>query len=537
MNFKKISLILLLLCILTLNAVSASDNNYTITDGENNPESAVGENTFTYVQKAVDNAKDNDVVELEGVYTGNITIQSNKSITLEGVNGGATFDGSYSNNEDGIFMAFSDDDENNTKTVSVTLKNLNFINYSAGYSAVSAWDNVNLKVINCSFINCNSNKNIDDWLRGGAIGCVNKYSEIIGCKFINCSSESGGAISMSSEEYMIDACDFINCTADAGGAVYLGSKGTVKNTNFINNHANADGGVLYGEICEVNLDNCNFKNNIAGGFGAVIYAYSYNGERNDHDYYSENYHLTVTNSKFTKNIALNKTNILTVLENNQCKASNDIFIYGDDPQIYTENSTKIKFTTPKIKATLKAVKLSTEYNSGKKFKVTLTDSEGTGLGYIDLAVKVYTGKKSTTYYLTTDYGGVVAFDDASLLSLGVHKVVVSVISDEITASKKTSSIKISKSSPAVKAPKVTNDYKKSKYFKVTVKSNKKPVKNIKLKVKVFNGKKYNIHTIKTNKKGIAKLNTKSLSKGTHKVIISSGNKNYKISAKSSIKIK
>lgn len=352
----------------------------------------------------------------------------------------------------------------------------------------------------------------------------------------NTAKESGGAISMSSEEYMVDACDFINCTADAGGAVYLGSKGTVKNTNFINNHANADGGVLYGEICEVNMDNCNFKNNIAGGFGAVIYAYSYNGERNDHDYYSENYHLTVTNSKFTKNIALNKTNILTVLENNQCKASNDIFIYGDDPQIYTENSTKIKFTTSKIKATLKAVKLSTEYNSGKKFKITLTDSEGTGLGYIDLAVKVYTGKKSTTYYLTTDYGGV-AFDEASLLSPGVHKVVVSAISDEITASKKTSSIKISKASPVVKAPKVTNDYKKSKYFKVTVKSNKKPVKNIKLKVKVFNGKKYNIHTIKTNKKGIAKLNTKSLSKGTHKVIISSGNKNYKISAKSSIKIK
>ena len=54
---------------------------------------------------------------------------------------------------------------------------------------------------------------------------------------------------------------------------------------------------------------------------------------------------------------------------------------------------------------------------------------------------------------------------------------------------------------------------------------------------VSSGKKYKTYNLKTNSKGIAKLNTKSLKKGNHKVIISSGNSNYKVSAKSMIKIK
>ena len=99
------------------------------------------------------------------------------------------------------------------------------------------------------------------------------------------------------------------------------------------------------------------------------------------------------------------------------------------------------------------------------------------------------------------------------------------------------SFAVKKAPTSVKAPKVTNKYKKSKYFKVTVKSYKKPVKSLKLKVKVYTGKKYKTYTIKTNKNGIAKLNTKKLKVGKHKVVISSGNSNYKLSAKSTIVIK
>jgi hypothetical protein len=101
------------------------------------------------------------------------------------------------------------------------------------------------------------------------------------------------------------------------------------------------------------------------------------------------------------------------------------------------------------------------------------------------------------------------------------------------------SIKINKASTTVKAPKVTGKFKKSKYFKVTIKNKetKKLLSNVKVKIKVFTGKKYKTYSVKTNKKGIAKINTKKLKIGNHKVIISSGNKNYSISGKSLIKIK
>ncbi len=84
----------------------------------------------------------------------------------------------------------------------------------------------------------------------------------------------------------------------------------------------------------------------------------------------------------------------------------------------------------------------------------------------------------------------------------------------------------------VKAQKVTNKYKQSKYFKLTVKKGSK----IKINVKVYTGKKAKTYIIKTNKKGVAKLNTKSLKIGKHKVTISSANPNYKISATSKITI-
>ena len=123
--------------------------------------------------------------------------------------------------------------------------------------------------------------------------------------------------------------------------------------------------------------------------------------------------------------------------------------------------------------------------------------------------------------------------------VGSYKIEVFPAYLNYTSSKVSSTIKISKSPTTIKAPKVTAKYKKSKYFKVTVKNKatKKVVKNIKVKIKVYTGKKYKTFSVKTNNKGMAKLNTKKLKKGTHKVVISSGNSNYKISAKSTIKIK
>ena len=71
-------------------------------------------------------------------------------------------------------------------------------------------------------------------------------------------------------------------------------------------------------------------------------------------------------------------------------------------------------------------------------------------------------------------------------------------------------------------------YKKSKKFTIKLinKKAKKIVKNIKIKVKISIGKKYKTHTLKTNNKGLAYLNTKNFKRGVHKVFISPKNTNY-----------
>ena len=64
------------------------------------------------------------------------------------------------------------------------------------------------------------------------------------------------------------------------------------------------------------------------------------------------------------------------------------------------------------------------------------------------------------------------------------------------------------------------------------------MKNINVKIKVFTGKKFKTYSLKTNKYGIVSFNTKSLGKGTHKVIVNikSSAKVNPATRKSSIKI-
>jgi hypothetical protein len=183
--------------------------------------------------------------------------------------------------------------------------------------------------------------------------------------------------------------------------------------------------------------------------------------------------------------------------------------------------------------------LSTTYNSGKSLTITVKDEAKNPVSGVKLALKVFTGKTSKVYYVTTNAKGVATFSSASKLSIATHKVEITSSNTKYNIKKTTTSIKVAKAKTTVKAPKVTSKVKKSKYFKVTVKNKatKKVVKNIKVKIKVYKGNKFKTYTKKTNSKGIAKLNVRSLKVGTHKVVISSGNSKYIINAKSSIKIK
>lgn len=170
-------------------------------------------------------------------------------------------------------------------------------------------------------------------------------------------------------------------------------------------------------------------------------------------------------------------------------------------------------------------------NSFLKVKIISNCSD---LKDIIVTFKVYSGKKWIVYAEKTASNGVAVFKIPAMLDAGVHKI--QVIADNKVMK---TSIKIDKARTIVKAPKVANKFKKSKYFKLTIKNKetKKLLSNVKVKIKVFTGKKFKTFTVETNKKGLAKINTKTLKAGKHKVIVSSGNNNYKISAKSLITIK
>ena len=92
--------------------------------------------------------------------------------------------------------------------------------------------------------------------------------------------------------------------------------------------------------------------------------------------------------------------------------------------------------------------------------------------------------------------------------------------------------KLIKTQTTVKAPKLNTTLNESKTFEITVKDKKtkKPIKGLKLKLKIKNKG----YTIKTDSKGVARFNPKSLGIGNYNVLIYSGNLKYFVSVKSTI---
>ena len=188
-------------------------------------------------------------------------------------------------------------------------------------------------------------------------------------------------------------------------------------------------------------------------------------------------------------------------------------------------------TIDMVPATIKAKDITSTYNSQPTLKITASSESGSE-NEVEVETAIYKGNKHVKSYFKVAKNGVISIK-LPKVDAGTYKIKISVSSSIHKGSPKTVKWTVNKLKLTAKAPKVTNKYKKSKYFKVTVKNGK----NIKIKVKIYTGKKSKTYTIKTDKNGVAKYNTKGLKVGKHKVVISSGNSNYQISAKSQITIK
>ena len=331
MNFKRIVLISLILCFLSLACVSASENQTSmensnvdninvidvvgeeinecdndifagknVSDGRgvvsgellsssnvNDKLSASKVGTRDELNNMILAAKDGSTITLDKDYgfLGAVKpIEITKSIVIDGK--GHTITLGYNN-------AF------NLKYVSsirkIEIKNINFLRGDGG--AIIADGQCPFIISNCKFINCT---------RGGLAGAISaqaKYnSQIIDCTFKRCyafgetktvrwetsatmtstASSDGGAI-LISDLVTVKSCRFEDCSAGSGGAIRAYGKCQILDCVFVKNHAGRSecmqsyehGGAIYlkggsGAL----VKGCTFNENSAGRFGGAISIYA-----------------------------------------------------------------------------------------------------------------------------------------------------------------------------------------------------------------------------------------------------------------------
>ena len=258
----------LLLAVLTIGAVSATDN-LTDADGEvlqqtsssfieldensASHDDLIGDaGTFSALKDKIENAEAGSTVNLESNYTFSESqyISISKELTING--NGYTID---ANSQSSVFML-------NAK---VTLENITFTNGLGRYGATVVIDSSasNCKIISCNFIGCKGlteygvYKN-DNW--GAAIYNLGANTNIESCKFINCSTYNGGAIYASASNCNIKSCIFDGCYAEnQGGAILSDVESTIDSCNFISCSSPNKGGAIF-NAGTTNINSCNFTN-------------------------------------------------------------------------------------------------------------------------------------------------------------------------------------------------------------------------------------------------------------------------------------
>ena len=247
MKIKYIMIISLLLVILTIGTVSATDNatsdNLTVSEEtviesdidldekigiENQEILSATPGNFSQLREEIGSAEDEFTLTRDYTYSdsdsGNIPI--NKKIIING--NGYTID---CRDKNSVFDIASND---------VTIKNIKIINTNPaeGYSqsAIHIGYNTNVTILNCTFINTKQT------YRDGAIKVFGTNTKIINCTFINgTTAQESGAIYIAGPNTIITNCTFINNTNNINGAaIYGGGDNTlIENSTFINNKGNS----------------------------------------------------------------------------------------------------------------------------------------------------------------------------------------------------------------------------------------------------------------------------------------------------------
>lgn len=581
-RYSMVMLLILLVGIFSISMASASDN---LTDDNlmsNNIDNEslemdVEDDDLYNLNDLIQESDSGDTIELDQDYKsygGHIGIYH--SIILDGK--GHILDG---DKKSSIIQVSSND---------VVIKNIVFKNgFSDEDGGAIRWLGNNGILINCTFI---SNSATSD---GGAVymGGINNTikdstfksnsakfggavfvssipeAKITNCNFMKNKADNGGAIDWQGLNGSVFGCDFTENTAKFGGAVcWFGENGILTDCNFIGNSATSSGGggaISWGSE-KGTISKSSFRKNTAPYYGRniecsdgiILSGLKYDEKATVKLSASGNYYKSSVlnikvlysdktvipnmgvNLKFSNGkTAFVRTNSKGVATYNIPYAPGTYSVKATllDDDISADAVTLKNIKINKAQAKLTPTKLSTSYSSGKYFQTKVINTKTKkAMSGVKLKLKIFTGKKFKTVSANTNSKGIAKYS-ASKLSIGTHKVIVENGDTKyVSASSKTSSIKIVKATLKIYAPTVNNRYNMAGTFKVTVKNKESgaAMKNVKVLVNVYTGFQSKNYNLKTNANGQVSISTKSLSNANHKVIVSvKASANYKASKASS----
>ena len=247
----------------------------------------------------------------------------------------------------------------------------------------------------------------------------------------------------------------------------------------------------------------------------------------------------------TKNLSIGTHKVIITSNNNNYNINKQtkIFVGKKETTTITPNTQKTLSNTDKIKLITKKDDEDTEvivaYSGIPKYTkiikakfyyknkingkiITKIDQAEYDDGKWELPNEDYNSQKYTLTKVEIDY-----------LTNKTTKTTTTINKTSTTTTKTTTTTK--KTYVDVEADEIAVEHNKTQYLTIKLEDKKdKPMKNIKINAKVFTGNSSKTYTLTSNQYGIAKLNTKNLSIGTHKVIITSNNNNYNINKQTKI---
>ncbi len=170
----------------------------------------------------------------------------------------------------------------------------------------------------------------------------------VNCIFTNSSSTKYGGVIFPEEgkvvEITLDGCTFSGNDAVCGGAIYM-NEGVlnIKNSLFINNHAQLFGGAIASLRSSVTFDNVTARNNKAGGDGGVVWSLygdfkMYNStltgnhaENGAGLFIDEADYNIIINNRFIDNVPLIRASLFSFYNSNSTIRDNE---YSDSGDLY-----------------------------------------------------------------------------------------------------------------------------------------------------------------------------------------------------------